>query len=73
MKQIHKRSLQILGGAMLSALALSVSAAVSPEEAAKLQTTLTPMGAERAGNTSGTIPAWTGGTLTAAWPSTRRR
>ena len=43
MKQIHKRSLQILGGAMLSALALSVSAAVSPEEAAKLQTTLTPM------------------------------
>jgi len=68
MKPIHKRSLQILGGAMLSALALSVSAAVSPEEAAKLQTTLTPMGAERAGNASGTIPAWTGGMATDAAP-----
>ena len=32
--------------------------AVSAEEAAKLKTTLTPLGAERAGNASGTIPAW---------------
>ncbi|HCA23900.1 MAG TPA: DUF1329 domain-containing protein, partial [Pseudomonas sp.] len=58
---MKKRSLHLLGGALLSTLALSVSAAVSPEEAAKLQTTLTPMGAERAGNASGTIPEWTGG------------
>jgi hypothetical protein len=36
-------------------------AAVSAEEAAKLKTTLTPMGAERAGNKGGTIPAWEGG------------
>jgi hypothetical protein len=36
-------------------------AAVPPEDAAKLGTTLTPMGAERAGNTDGTIPPWTGG------------
>ena len=35
--------------------------AVSAEEAAKLKTTLTPLGAERAGNASGTIPAWDGG------------
>jgi Protein of unknown function (DUF1329) len=34
---------------------------VSAEEAQKLGTTLTPMGAERAGNKDGTIPAWDGG------------
>ncbi|MBC3953575.1 DUF1329 domain-containing protein [Pseudomonas triticifolii] len=42
-------------------LAHSAFGAVSPEEAAKLKTTLTPLGAERAGNASGTIPAWDGG------------
>ena len=36
-------------------------AAVSPDEAAKLGTTLTPVGAEMAGNADGSIPAWTGG------------
>lgn len=36
-------------------------AGVSAEEAAKLKTTLTPTGAERAGNADGTIPAWEGG------------
>lgn len=39
-------------------------AKVSPQEAAKLGvsgTPLTPMGAERAGNKDGTIPEWTGG------------
>src|ERR1700680_491000 len=41
-------------------------AAVSTEEAAKLKTTLTPMGAERAGNADGSIPAWTGGMTAAA-------
>jgi hypothetical protein len=35
--------------------------AVTAEEAATLKTTLTPLGAERAGNKEGTIPAWTGG------------
>jgi hypothetical protein len=34
---------------------------VSPDEAAKLGDTLTPMGAEKAGNAAGTIPAWEGG------------
>lgn len=33
----------------------------TPDEAAQLKTTLTPMGAERAGNKEGTIPAWDGG------------
>ncbi|WP_417662642.1 DUF1329 domain-containing protein [Pseudomonas sp.] len=39
----------------------STWAAVSAEEVAKLGTTLTPFGAEKAGNAAGTIPAWTGG------------
>ena len=37
--------------------------AVSAEEAAKLGNSLTPMGAEKAGN-GGAIPAWTGGLTT---------
>ncbi len=36
-------------------------AAVSPDEAKRLETDLTPMGAERAGNAAGTIPTWDGG------------
>jgi len=36
-------------------------AKVSPEEAARLDAGLTPVGAERAGNAAGTIPPWTGG------------
>ena len=45
----------------LSLLAANVMAAVTPDEAAKLGTTLTPVGAEKAGNADGSIPAWTGG------------
>lgn len=39
-------------------------AAVSAEEAAKLTSVLTPIGAERAGNQDGTIPEWKGGIRT---------
>ncbi|MEH6824562.1 MAG: DUF1329 domain-containing protein [Motiliproteus sp.] len=39
-------------------------AKVSAEEAAKLGNELTPVGAERAGNATGTIPEWTGGMTT---------
>nr|WP_298139151.1 DUF1329 domain-containing protein [uncultured Pseudomonas sp.] len=49
------------GALAMSLLACSVMAAVSPDEAAKLGTTLTPVGAEMAGNADGSIPAWTGG------------
>ncbi|MNO63647.1 hypothetical protein D3C76_543560 [compost metagenome] len=45
----------------LTLLASQVMAAVPADEAAKLGTTLTPLGAEKAGNAAGTIPAWTGG------------
>jgi Protein of unknown function (DUF1329) len=36
----------------------SATASVSPEQAAELGKTLTPMGAELAGNADGSIPAW---------------
>jgi hypothetical protein len=36
-------------------------AAVTADQAAKLKSTLTPMGAERAGNADKTIPPWEGG------------
>ena len=55
------KSLLQTGALTLSLLASGVMAAVSPDEAAKLGTTLTPLGAEMAGNADGSIPAWTGG------------
>jgi hypothetical protein len=55
--KITKGLLQV-GVLGLSLLATGVMAAVSESEAAKLGTTLTPMGAEKAGNAAGTIPAW---------------
>jgi hypothetical protein len=47
--------------AALVVLSCGACAAVSAEEAAKLKGELTPLGAERAGNKDGSIPAWTGG------------
>ncbi len=47
-----------LAGCLTTATAV---AKVSPQEAARLGKDLTPVGAERAGNKAGTIPAWTGG------------
>ena len=57
------RTTRILQGGVLalSLLAATVMAAVSPDEAAKLGTSLTPLGAEKAGNADGSIPEWTGG------------
>jgi len=48
-------------GILVMTWAPSTFAAVSPEEAAKLGTALTPFGAEMAGNHDGTIPPYTGG------------
>jgi hypothetical protein len=56
----------IVAAALTSALTCtSGRAAVSADEAAALGTTLTPMGAEKAGNAAGTIPEWAGGLTTA--------
>ena len=41
-------------------------AAASAAEAAKLGAELTPLGAEKAGNADGSIPAWDGGLTSAA-------
>ncbi|WP_457281820.1 DUF1329 domain-containing protein [Polaromonas sp. P5_D5] len=58
MMQTAKLSLLV---AALLAGAMSAQAAVTAEEAAKLKSSLTPMGAEKAGNKEGTIPPWEGG------------
>ncbi|MBY4677480.1 DUF1329 domain-containing protein [Marinobacterium arenosum] len=50
----------LLGAALLLSTPLAL-AAVSAEQAAALGDKLTPVGAEKAGNADGTIPAWTGG------------
>ncbi|MBB2494714.1 DUF1329 domain-containing protein [Aquipseudomonas ullengensis] len=63
---IASKTLMQTGALALSLLATSVMAKVSPEEAAKLGTTLTPIGAEKAGNADGSIPEWTGGLPTTA-------
>ena len=54
-------------GTLTALAATNAAAKVSPEEAAKLGiegTELTPMGAIRAGNADGSIPAWEGGIKT---------
>ena len=62
------RNIQVarIGAAVALFGALTVNAAVTAEEADRLGRDLTPVGAERAGNAAGTIPAWTGG-----WPRSR--
>jgi hypothetical protein len=45
-------------------------AAVTNEEAARLKSDLTPLGAEKAGNKDGSIPAWDGG-YREVWPGYR--
>ena len=47
--------------AVTAAFAAPVAAELSAADLAKLGTTLTPMGGEKAGNAAGTIPAWDGG------------
>jgi hypothetical protein len=49
-------TLKMLGALSLSLLASGVLAAVSEQEAAKLGSSLTPLGGEMAGNAAGSIP-----------------
>ncbi len=55
----------LFAAACAAFLPVAALALVPADEAAKLKTTLTPLGAERAGNADGTIPAWDGGATTA--------
>lgn len=48
----------------LLACAVQVQAKVDEAQAKRLQSELTPLGAQRAGNAAGTIPQWTGGITT---------
>ena len=45
----------------LSVISASVMAKVTPDQADRLGKDLTPIGAEKAGNADGSIPAWNGG------------
>lgn len=59
---------KLINSSLIAAALLSIGsayAAVPPKDAEKLKSDLTPLGAERAGNADGTIPAWTGGFTTA--------
>ena len=50
---------------LLAGCALQAQAKVDMTQAARLGSDLTPLGAERAGNAAGTIPAWDGGVSSA--------
>ncbi|MDH1210524.1 DUF1329 domain-containing protein [Pseudomonas chengduensis] len=58
---ITTKFLMQTGALALSLLTINAMAKVSPDEAAKLGTSLTPIGAEKAGNADGRIPPWNGG------------
>ena len=60
---MNVKRLTMLAAATLGALTISAGAyaQLAAGDLAKLGTTLTPMGAEKAGNAAGTIPAWDGG------------
>ena len=58
-----KKLLSLVAGIILGAPAMG---AVSAADAAKLGAELTPLGAEKAGNTDGSIPAWDGGITSAS-------
>ncbi|MCY1274981.1 hypothetical protein D9M70_236120 [compost metagenome] len=56
-----KKSSLLVVASLLSLASADALAAVSASQAASLKSTLTPFGAEKAGNADGSIPAWTGG------------
>jgi len=58
-KMMKQTSLAALVAALLAGSPVAW-AAVSADKAAELKSTLTPLGAERAGNKGGSIPAWDG-------------
>jgi len=62
-----RRAIRVLTGGLLITVSTAATAVVSPEKAAEIGLTgtrLTPMGAIRAGNADGSIPAWEGGIAT---------
>ncbi|RJF98547.1 DUF1329 domain-containing protein [Noviherbaspirillum saxi] len=62
---MKKRVTALIGAGLLSTQIGATYATATAEEAKKLGTTLTMIGAEKAGNKDGTIPEYTGGLTTA--------
>jgi hypothetical protein len=65
---MKRRKFGLLGAASVTALSLGAgfakpARALTTADAEKLKTTLTPLGAERAGNADGSIPTWSGENL----------
>jgi hypothetical protein len=58
---VKRRTLGLAAGGGLLTMKLGNAKAQTAANASQLNTTLTPFGAERAGNADGSIPAWTGG------------
>ena len=58
------KKLSLLPFLLAGLLSSTLAAAVSESEAARLGQDLTPLGAEKAANADGSIPAWTGGITT---------
>jgi hypothetical protein len=59
-----RQTMKISAGALALSFGLMSFGAVakaSPDEAAKLKSTLTPLGGDKAANADGSIPAWNGG------------
>lgn len=59
-----KKILRLIQLLILTSASFVTFAAVSEQEAQRLNNELTPLGAERAGNKDDSIPAWTGGLKT---------
>jgi len=68
---MNRRKFGLLSTSSVAAAALQPALAqTSAPDPSLLKTTLTPLGAERAGNADGSIPAWTGGIFSAPLPPT---
>jgi hypothetical protein len=67
---MKRRDFGLLASSSLASatLARSAQAQSAPPDPNLLKTTLTPFGGERAGNADGSIPAWTGGLVSAPLP-----
>jgi hypothetical protein len=70
---MKRRDFGLLAGTSLATAATMrpVQAQAAMPDPALLTTTLTPLGGERAGNADGSIPAWTGGQVSAPLPATQ--
>jgi hypothetical protein len=62
---MKRRDFGLLAGTSLATAAVVRPAQAAAADPSLLTTTLTPMGGERAGNADGSIPAWTGGLVSA--------